>query len=1135
VINGTAYPTLTVDPKAYRLRILNASNDRYINLGLFKADPTVRAPQLDLNGNPIVGADGVAQVFRNTEVRMVPAVGDAAGNPPGWDAVNGVQLPALQYPGLRTNINGEPSGPMRAWPVDSRAGGAPDPTTAGPDFIVIGNDGGFLPAPVDIPAQPVTYEANRRSITVGNIYGYGLLLGPAERSDAIVDFSKYAGQTLILYNDAPAPTPFTDSRNDYFTGDPDQTSSGGTYSTKPGYGPNTRTMMQIRVNAAAAAAPYDPTLLLTALPTAYAASQPAPIVPATVYNPAFGTNDTDIYAHVATGSAAQPNLEFSTGNGGFITLQKPVLITSGGLGTGSGTGYDPLKPPKVVFNNLVNGVSCLGVGGVSASATAVVDPGTRQVKGFLDSDWNAGSNYVCAPTITFENPPGTNGVGAQASVQSSNAFSYPVLTKAEQELFDNRGRYNSTGGVELPLTNALLQTTIPLNYIDSVTEKIGENEVQIWKIVDNGLWTNSIHFDMVDVQLINRVGWDGTVKAPATNELGWKDTVRLNPLEDVIVAMRAKRPQVPFGMPKSSRLMDPSKPADGAGSGTGFTNAPDLTVPGTNTPFLAATNKLVNFDNEFTWGSAILSHSENDFRRPVVFNPTVTVPDAPTNLNDPSSNGVLTWTDPTPAATSLREPKNEIGFKIVEATNTGIDQLTGKIAWTYSPFLLANGKQATVPANTTNWTPPVTGTPADANKAYAVVAYNAAGDSAPSTPFSETLPTAPTAFEGVATCVASCSVALTWSGNSTNNIIQIWRDGILVATLPGAAQKYVDATVGPVATYNYTIKLVNIGSASSGPIAVTTPMLLVAAPTIVSATPNAGGTAVALGWTDNANNETAYQVEVLKDGVADIVPSVINRSSAQGTSTGGLVNYSAVTTPGSVYEFKVTAVNVTGGGTSLSPSVLRTVDLSAPAAPAAPSGLTAAIATTTRVALNWVDNATTESSYLVTVTNTTTGQVMPTATVARSAAQSAASGGNVAYNATVAAGNSYSFKVVAQATAYGQTSASTAAVVVVDMTVPSAPTGVSAAAGASAGQVVVTWTDSSNNESGFTVQRSTATVRRGVTTWSGFANAGTVAAGQTTFTDTGRTTGTQYQYQVRANSPLGNSAYVGPTGAVVAP
>ena len=262
VINGTAYPTLTVSPKAYRLRILNASNDRYINLGLFKADGSVTAPQLDRNGNPIVNANGEQQFFSNTEVKMVPAVGNAAGQPPGWDAVNDVQQPLPKYSTLKTNINVSSSGPSRAWPVDSRIGGAPDPTTAGPDFIVIGNDGGLLPNPVDVPAQPITYEANRRSITVGNIYGYGLLLGPAERADAIVDFSQYAGQTLILYNDAPAPTPFTDSRNDYFTGGPDQSAFGGAYPTQPGYGPNTRTMMQIKVSGNAAAAAFNPTPLL---------------------------------------------------------------------------------------------------------------------------------------------------------------------------------------------------------------------------------------------------------------------------------------------------------------------------------------------------------------------------------------------------------------------------------------------------------------------------------------------------------------------------------------------------------------------------------------------------------------------------------------------------------------------------------------------------------------------------------------------------------------------------------------------------------------------------------------------------------------------------------------------------------
>ena len=44
VVNGTAYPTLTVDPKAYRFRILNAANDRFFNLSFYKA--------VDANGKP---------------------------------------------------------------------------------------------------------------------------------------------------------------------------------------------------------------------------------------------------------------------------------------------------------------------------------------------------------------------------------------------------------------------------------------------------------------------------------------------------------------------------------------------------------------------------------------------------------------------------------------------------------------------------------------------------------------------------------------------------------------------------------------------------------------------------------------------------------------------------------------------------------------------------------------------------------------------------------------------------------------------------------------------------------------------------------------------------------------------------
>ena len=89
-----------------------------------------------------------------------------------------------------------------------------------------------------------------------NVTDHTLLLGPAERADVIVDFSQVpAGSKLILYNDAPAPVPAFDPRYDYYTGDPDQTATGGAPTTLPGYGPNTRTIMQFQVQAGTAAAP----------------------------------------------------------------------------------------------------------------------------------------------------------------------------------------------------------------------------------------------------------------------------------------------------------------------------------------------------------------------------------------------------------------------------------------------------------------------------------------------------------------------------------------------------------------------------------------------------------------------------------------------------------------------------------------------------------------------------------------------------------------------------------------------------------------------------------------------------------------------------------------------------------------
>ena len=49
------------------------------------------------------------------------------------------------------------------------------------------------------------------------------------------------------------------------------------------------------------------------------------------------------------------------------------------------------------------------------------------------------------------------------------------------------------------------------------------------------------------MQLIDRVTWDDIVVPPGANELGWKGTVRVSPLEDTIVALRPVVPTSPSG------------------------------------------------------------------------------------------------------------------------------------------------------------------------------------------------------------------------------------------------------------------------------------------------------------------------------------------------------------------------------------------------------------------------------------------------------------------------------------------------------------------------------------------------------------------------------------------------------------
>ncbi len=546
VVNGTAYPKLTVLPQAYRFRILNASNDRFWNLSFFKADST------------------------GTEVAMAPS---APSTNPNWPA---------------------------NWPTDGRAGGVPVPWTAGPSFIQIGTESGFLPAPVVIAPQPITYNYNRRDIVVLNVADHGLFLGAAERADVIVDFSNYAGQKLILYNDAGAPVPAFDARLDYYTGCPDQRDSGGANTTQPGYGPNTRTIMLFEVAPATPAAPFD----VAALERAFTST--------------------------------------ATSNGAFAEAQHPPIV------------------PSSAFDTAYN-------------------------KSFTDE-------YLRIQDSQFRHP--------YVSTENGDLVQPTLEPKAIQELFElDYGRMNATLGVELARTNFNIQTTIPLGYSDPATETLVDGTTQFWKITHNGVDTHPVHFHLFDVQIVNRVGWDGAVRFPDANEFGWKETVKMSPLEDIIVAFRPLSPRLPFALPNSLRTPNVVSATDASIS---------VTDPLSGNP-ISVTNSVMDYGWEYVWHCHILGHEENDFMRPMILNVATTVPKGPSVLTAKSINATrldLAWKD---------NSTDETGFSIQRRAGGSSND------WVQIGAVVPNVRSFS-DFNVTN------GSSYD----YRVVAYNQAGESAPS-------------------------------------------------------------------------------------------------------------------------------------------------------------------------------------------------------------------------------------------------------------------------------------------------------------------------------------------------------------------------------------------------------------------
>ena len=128
-----------------------------------------------------------------------------------------------------------------------------------------------------------------------------------------------------------------------------------------------------------------------------------------------------------------------------------------------------------------------------------------------------------------------------------------------------------------------------------------------------------------------------------------------------------------------------------------------------------------------------------------------------------------------------------------------------------------------------------------------------------------------------------------------------------------------------------------------------------AAPTSLTAT-TASSSQINLSWTDNANNENGFRVEQSTDGTNFTQIATLGSNAVSFTVTG----LSASTT----YFYRVASFNG-AGNSAFSNTASATTSATPPPLPAAPSGLSATAATSTRINLSWTDNAGNESGFRI--------------------------------------------------------------------------------------------------------------------------------------------------------------------------
>lgn len=355
----------------------------------------------------------------------------------------------------------------------------------------------------------------------------------------------------------------------------------------------------------------------------------------------------------------------------------------------------------------------------------------------------------------------------------------------------------------------------------------------------------------------------------------------------------------------------------------------------------------------------------------------------------------------------------------------------------------------------------------------------------------------PTNFKGEA--LSSTQIYLTWTSNSNGAQFVIERKTELggfyvVGTTEVNAVSWSDVSLIPNYQYTYRIKAIAQNNMSEYSDEITVACSNLTAPSGLTAN-GLASTSIELGWLDNTINESGY--EIWRSTGTTSKWELISSTGSNSTSyiDSGL-------SPNIQYSYKVRAYissNSIYSAYSNTATVVTTV-------PNAPTALSYSRISDTSLKLTWADNSANESGFKIEKKEGLAGGWYEIATLSQN---------TTSYTVTsLKTATVYFFRVKAYNTVYNSSSYSNE--LEVSLSLPGTPSGITVES-LSSTQIEIKWTDNSNNELGFIIERKQ---------YSGlFKEAGRVNQNTTRFVDIGLTANQQYFYRVLAYNSNGNSTY----------